>query len=107
MYNAKILTLCCLTLTAFNLVSCSSKKTPPEDTPPKSATSGWNYQKIRETRQAIAEDDSLRPPSTPESDPTMDCVVLSAAQKKKSGASGCKPLEANAGFGENMFCCER
>jgi hypothetical protein len=102
------LTLRYLALPSLLITSCSSPSNNKDTTARElKSPSGWDYQKIREARQAAQEQDSLRRPSPSNEKATLDCVVLSEAQKKRSRASGCRPLDPNAGHGENMFCCDR
>ena len=103
----KFLTPCCLIvglITALASCSSNSPKTTESGTKNK-AKSEWNYDQIRKARSEQKSDEALLPPPTQEE--ADNCVVLSAIQKKKSGASGCRPLDPREGFGENMFCCER
>jgi|GEM_PF-1119403 len=101
------LTLCCLGLLLSTFGGCSS---PPEKTAKPSAPekeTQWDYQKIRDSREALQKQEEARPPKSPEDDITFNCVILNETQKKRAGASGCRPLKPNEGYGENMFCCER
>jgi len=91
------LTLCCFIV----LGSCASKKTKADAEPKK-----WNYDEIRKARAAEQEQLALTPPPQgPEK--TLDCVMMSAVQKKQARASGCRKMDARLGYGADTYCCDR
>jgi len=95
------LTLCCF----MSLVACAHKTETPE---PQTQTKeqAWDYDQVRKTRSAEADQESLRPQATgPEA--TLDCVMMSGIQKSQSRASGCKKMDPRLGYGEDTYCCER
>jgi hypothetical protein len=102
-FNTQIfLTLCCFT----SLAACGHREKTEATKPVAESDSKWNYEQVRKARAAEQDQDSLRPPAKgPET--TLDCVMMSEAQKTQSRASGCKKMDARLGYGEDTFCCER
>jgi hypothetical protein len=90
----------------MSFTSCAQRKATEATAPKAEGDSKWNYDQVRKARAAEQDQDSLRPPAKgPET--TLDCVMMSAAQKTQSGASGCKKMDPRLGYGEDTFCCER
>ena len=94
------LTLCCF----LTLSACSHKATGEAEK--VEADKGWNYDQVRKARAAEQDQDSVRPPA-PGPEKTLDCVMMNAAQKAQSRASGCKKMDSRLGYGEETYCCER
>lgn len=89
----------------MSLLGCAHKAEAPSPQQ-KAKEQTWNYDQVRRTRAAEADEESLRPqPTGPEL--TLDCVMMSGVQKAQSGASGCKKMDPRLGYGEETFCCDR
>ena len=99
-----------LSFLTLTIVSCASKKHTPEK--PKITHSGhetkWDHDKIRSVRELEAaqqpSDLELKKKAV-EEDAT--CTYMTESQMKRSQASGCRPVDARAGMGPDMFCCPR
>jgi PBP1b-binding outer membrane lipoprotein LpoB len=96
-----ILTLCGLFLF---LSACSSSKSSASD--PNAPTTEWDHEQIRKARQATQEE-ALRNPLPTAPSTTLNCQILSDSQRKRARATGCYKLDAQLGYGENMYCCDR
>jgi hypothetical protein len=100
--NSKVfLTLCCLTLAG---ACTSTPKTPRQQSPQKTST--WDHEQVRKARANEKEQDALRPAPSLEAETTLDCVIMSSAQKTRSRASGCRKLDPRLGHGQDAYCCE-
>lgn len=86
------------------LSACSSKKSK-EAEPVKRVDmkhTEWDYQKIREVREA----EKVQLPPLPAND-DKNCVVMSHEQMVRAKVSGCRKLDPRAGQGEEAYCCPR
>lgn len=91
---------------AFLAAGCGTPEHAKRERSPKASGSqpeGWNYDQIRQAREA----ERLETPTPPPPRDESDCVVLSEAERKRARATGCRPLDARLGHGEGMFCCDR
>jgi hypothetical protein len=88
-----------LLVLAVVATGCGTPKSAQKNEKP---AENWDYQKIRQAREA----ERLETPTTIPSPDESRCVVLSDAERKRARASGCKPLDPRAGHGEGKFCCD-
>ena len=86
---------------AIGTSACGTRKKDVRETVEKG---DWDHERIREMRKA--QENELSQPYDNGSERTLDCVILTATQKKRSKATGCRALDPKEGFGQNKYCCE-
>jgi hypothetical protein len=91
-------------ITMMVLLSCSHKKNSIGEKESSSASSGgWDYDRVRQVREA----EKSATPALPSTQDESDCQMLTRAQMVRANASGCRPVDNRTGQGEDMFCCPR
>lgn len=101
-----------LCLSILNLGACSHRP-KKEDSSSVQKEEGakvgktWDYDRIREARSAEAAAEPGKEQIKEMHDSDANCLVMSRSQMIRSKAQGCRPVEAQAGLGEDAYCCPR
>lgn len=101
-----------LPVLALTLGACSSRPKKEDSSSVRKEEEAkvgktWDYDRIREARSAEAAAEPNKDQAKQMHDSDADCLVMSRSQMIRSKAQGCRPVEAQAGLGEDSYCCPR
>ncbi len=88
------------------IAACSSREKSDYKPPEKVKTKyEWDHEKIKESREAEkAETAALSQKGEAEME---NCTVMKKSQMVRAKKSGCRPMRAQEGHGDDAYCCPK